>query len=106
MTATTTHWRGLAIAGAGTAFGMTGKSFGLPEPCQAPPRKIFCFTVFLICVITQPARAAKRDVSRSSRSVARVAMDACGVRRGLPARRNAAAYGEIVWSWRRDRGVY
>jgi hypothetical protein len=24
----------------------------------------------------------------------------------IPARRNAAAYGEIVWSWRRDPGVY
>ncbi len=47
-----------------------------------------------------------RDVSRSSRSVARVAMDACRVRRGYPARRNAAAYGEVVWFWRRDPGVY
>jgi hypothetical protein len=25
---------------------------------------------------------------------------------GSPAGRNAAAYGEVVWSWRRDRGVY
>ena len=23
----------------------------------------------------------------------------------IPARRNAAAYGEIVWSWRRDPGA-
>ena len=48
-----------------------------------------------------------RDVSRSSRSVARVAMDACGVRlaSASPAKRSRA-YGEIVWSWRRDPGVY
>src|SRR5215204_2976017 len=25
---------------------------------------------------------------------------------GSLAGRNAAAYGEVVWSWRRDRGVY
>ena len=36
---------------------------------------------------------------------ARVAMDACGVRR-VPAGRNASqADGKAVWSWRRDRGV-
>ena len=23
----------------------------------------------------------------------------------IPARRNAAAYGEVVWSWRRDPGA-
>jgi hypothetical protein len=34
-------------------------------------------------------------------------MDACGVRlaSASPAKRSRA-YGEIVWSWRRDRGVY
>jgi hypothetical protein len=47
-----------------------------------------------------------RDVSRSSRSVARVAMDACGVSASNRAGENVAAYGEIVWSWRRDPGVY
>src|SRR4029453_16817769 len=68
--------------------------------------KIFCLTEILIYGKKQPARAATRDASRSSRNVARVAMEACGVSRVLPVRRNAAAYGEIVWSWRRDRGVY
>ena len=48
--------------------------------CQALPSKIFRFTGILIYGKKQPARAAMRDVSRSSRSVARVAMDACGVR--------------------------
>src|ERR1700745_3535833 len=33
-------------------------------------------------------------------------MDACGVRRVFPPGENAAAYGEVVWSWRRDPGVY
>jgi len=33
-------------------------------------------------------------------------MDACGVRRVRSPDEIAAAYGEVVWSWRRDRGVY
>jgi len=33
-------------------------------------------------------------------------MDACCVRRGFPPDENAAAYGEVVWPWRRDPGVY
>src|SRR3954470_3903244 len=47
----------------------------------------------------------QRDVSRSSRNVVRVAMDAAASGGLRAARRSAAAYGEIVWSWRRDRGV-
>ena len=45
-----------------------------------------------------------RDVSRSSRNVARVAMDAAASG-DLSPDENAAAYGEIVWSWRRDPGA-
>jgi len=70
--------------------------------------------------ITPPARTATRDVSRSSRSVVRVAMDAGRVRHGsmIPevfrsgSRSNRmpdetrTAYGEIAGAWRRDRGVY
>src|SRR3954469_16416411 len=33
-------------------------------------------------------------------------MDAAGVRRVRSPDETLAAYGEIVWSWRRDRGVY
>src|SRR6476620_8430189 len=51
------------------------------------------------------ARAAMRDASRSSRNVARVAMDAAASGSLLPDE-TFAAYGEVVWSWRRDRGVY
>ena len=36
-------------------------------------------------------------------TLARVAMDA--VASGACTGRNAAAYGEVVWSWRRDPGV-
>jgi len=32
-------------------------------------------------------------------------MDACGVRRGFPPDETLRADGEVVWSWRRDRGV-
>src|SRR5205085_7324180 len=30
----------------------------------------------------------------------------CGVRRACSPGETSAAYGEVVWSWRRDRGVY
>src|SRR4051812_770335 len=44
--------------------------------------------------------------SRSSRYVGPGCDGRCGVRRVLPQDEIAAAYGEVVWSWRRDRGVY
>ena len=46
-----------------------------------------------------------RDVSRSSRSVARVAMDAVASGRSCLPDENVSAYGEIVWFWRPDAGV-
>ena len=36
---------------------------------------------------------------------ARVAMDACGVRRACSPGETLQADGKAVWSWRRDRGV-
>ena len=60
----------------------TGNS---PESCQARLPKIFRFTGILIYGKKQPARAAMRDASRSSRNVVRDAMDAVvpqDVRRG------------------------
>ena len=59
---------------------------GLPESGQALETKIFLFTRILICVIDPPSPCHQRDVSRSSRNVARVAMDACGVRRDFSRR--------------------
>src|SRR5689334_11264258 len=47
-----------------------------------------------------------RDVSRSSRNVARVAMDAAASGGLCSPDETSAAYGEVVWSWRRDPGVY
>jgi hypothetical protein len=80
----------------------TGKS---PKSCQPLAAKIFRFTRILIYVIC-PASSPRRDVSRSSRCVGAGYDGRCGVRRvSLPARRNATAYGEIVWSWRRDPGA-
>jgi hypothetical protein len=71
---------------------------------SSPFWKIFRFTVILICGITDSARAARRDVSRSSRSVARVAMDACGVRLASPSqakrcgvRRNRVVLAPRPW---------
>jgi hypothetical protein len=56
--------------------------------------------------ISALSRAHKRGVSRSSRYVVRAAMDAASVRRVRSPDETSAAYGEVVWSWRRDRGVY
>src|SRR5690349_18673307 len=47
-----------------------------------------------------------RDVSRSSRNVARVAMAAVASGGLCSPDETSAAYGEVVWSWRRDPGVY
>ena len=38
-------------------------------------------------------------------TLARVAMDAVASGGFFPPDENAAAYGEVVWSWRRDPGV-
>ena len=56
-------------------------------------------------VVVRPARATMRDAAHRHVTLARVAMDACCVRRVLLPDENAAAYGEIVWSWRRDPGA-
>src|ERR1043165_6239377 len=53
--------------------------FDFAESCQVPKAEIFLFTGILIYGKKQPARAAMRGASRSSRNVVRVAMDACGV---------------------------
>src|SRR5438105_11192498 len=47
-----------------------------------------------------------RDVSRSSRNVVRVAMDAVASGGFGSPGETFTADGEIVWSWRRDPGVY
>ena len=54
-----------------------------------------------------PVTSRRHEGTKRVRHVAlaRVAMDACGVR-CFGIGRNAAAYGEVVWSWRRDPGVY
>ena len=92
--------------------------------CQAPQSKIFRFTRITIYGINLAVRCPLRDVSRSSRYVGYGCDGRCGVRcgsvipekweTGFPIRitlkqdtpgENAAAYGEVVWSWRRDPGA-
>jgi hypothetical protein len=46
-----------------------------------------------------------RDVAHRHGTLARVAMDAVASGGFYPPDENAAAYGEVVWSWRRDPGV-
>ena len=53
--------------------------FCSPESCQALKSEIFRFTGILIYGRDRLSPCRQRDVSRSSRSVVRVAMDACGV---------------------------
>jgi hypothetical protein len=73
---------------------------------QAPVSKKFRFTGIPIYGINPAVPRPLRDVSRSSRYVG------CGMRWTLVASgglcspdENAAAYGEVVWSWRRDPGA-
>ena len=47
-----------------------------------------------------------RDVRDRHDALGRDAMDAASVRRVRSPDETLAAYGEVVWSWRRDRGVY
>ena len=46
-----------------------------------------------------------RDVRDRHDALGRDAMDAASVRRVRSPDETLAAYGEVVWSWRRDRGV-
>src|SRR5205809_5712246 len=75
------------------------------KSCQAPESKIFRFTILEIRIITSPIPAHTRGVSRSSRCVGPECGGRFGVRRFLTPDENAKAYGEVVWSWRRDAGV-
>src|SRR5262245_33388279 len=56
--------------------------------------------------ITPAVRACLRDVSRSSRYVGLGMRWTLRRQAGFSPDENAAADGEVVWSWRRDRGVY
>src|SRR5215470_6038125 len=51
-----------------------------------------------------PVSRPRRDVSRSSRYVGHGCDGRCGVAVISSPDENAAAYGEIVWFWRRDPG--
>ena len=70
------------------------------------PQKYFSLPEFRFAVVIRPARAAMRDASRSSRNVVRVAMGRCWRQVISSPGETSAADGEVVWSWRRDPGVY
>ncbi len=61
-------------------FGTPGKSVRRSRIASSRKRTIFCFTEVRIRGLTCPSPRRLRDVSRSSRNVVRVAMDACRVR--------------------------
>jgi hypothetical protein len=73
--------------------------------CQVPEWKIFCFAEMMIGRITHPSRPAGGAFRDRHDTWAWDAMDAAasGV---LHRTKTLAAYGEVVWSWRRDPGVY
>src|SRR2546428_12934821 len=75
------------------------------KSCQAPEAKIFRFTILEIRIITAPvSRPQEGRIMIVTTRGARDVMDALasGV---FNAGRNARAYGEVVWSWRRDAGA-
>ena len=78
----------------------------LTKTCQAPNKKYSAFTEYPNqWHMLPPSRSVKRGrFARSSRTSGRDAMDAAMPR--FLRDDGKAAYGEVVWSWRRDRGVY
>ncbi len=81
---------------------------GLRKSRQACSRKIFRFSEWQIRCINCPSpRLSGEDETRSSRIVG-AGCDGRLLRQpgANRADENAAADGEVVWSWRRDRGVY
>jgi hypothetical protein len=79
--------------------------FGFAESCQAPKSKKFLFTGILIYGINPPSPRHHEGRSRDRHATW------CGLRwtlrrQVIPHRtKTPAADGEVVWSWRRDRGV-
>jgi hypothetical protein len=72
---------------------------------QALKSKIFCFTEMTIGRITLRIPCHQEGTKRVRHvTLARVAMDAAASG-DLSPDENAAAYGEVVWSWRRDPGA-
>jgi hypothetical protein len=80
--------------------------FDFTETCQVPKSKIFLFTgirIYVIGLSVRPIRGTLRIVTKRWawmrwtpwRQVRESVLD-----------EDAAAYGEVVWSWRRDPGVY
>src|SRR2546421_9727942 len=72
---------------------------------SSPESKIFRFTIRKSRIITPAIPAHKRGVSRSSRYVGWNAVDALASGVFFTPDENAKAYGEVVWSWRRDAGA-
>ena len=81
------------------------KSILIFRNSQAPKTKIFRFTFLEIRIISMPSRAHMRDASRSSRNVGRLMRWTLRCQALFALDDDAAAYGEVVWSWRRDAGV-
>src|SRR5262245_45848902 len=79
--------------------------FVLPESCQPSRWEIFCFTEYSNQDHNPHRPGPLRDVRDRHDTLARDAMDAVASG-GLSPDENAAAYGEDVWSWRRNPGVY
>ena len=71
-----------------------------PNQCQAPRAKIFCWSRRANHWQESRTPARKRGVSRSPRYVG-----PGGDGRFCSADDRTGAYGEVVWSWRRDAGV-
>jgi hypothetical protein len=68
-------------------------------------QKYFSLPEFRFTVSTPPSRTTEGRFAIVTIRRARDAMDAVASGGVFPPDENAAAYGEVVWSWRRDRGV-
>ena len=78
----------------------------LQNSCQAQESKIFRFTILKIRIITSPvSRPQEGRIMIVTTRGARDAVDALASGVFSTPDENAKAYGEVVWSWRRDAGA-
>src|SRR5207248_5666689 len=75
------------------------------KSCQALNAKIFRFTFLEIGIITSPSRPTRGAFRDRHDALGRNAMDALASGVFFAPDENAKAYGEVVWSWRRDAGA-
>jgi hypothetical protein len=75
------------------------------KSCQAPESKIFRFTFLEIRIISTAVSSPRRGVGHRHQTLGWDAVDAAASGAFFALDEALSAYGEVVWSWRRDAGA-